>query len=279
MHAITPRYVLGHSDSELKRLATQSAFWDELTEDVLRRAGVAAGMHVLDLGSGAGDVAFIAARLTGPTGRVHGIDRSAQAVARANARATALGLSWCSFSVANVESFATEERFAPEERFDAIIGRLVLMYCVDPARTLRALARSLKAGGIVAFHEIVLNSMLSAPLVPLLARVTAWVLTAFARSGAELDMGLRLDATFRAAGLPPPELYAAARPVAGAESAGYAVLANVTRALMPAIEQFGIATAAEVDIDTLEARLREATIAADACFLSPVLVGGWARVS
>ena len=93
----------------------------------------------------------------------------------------------------------------------------------------------------------------------------------------EVDMGLRLDATFRAAGLPAPETFAAARPVAGAESAGYAVFAAVMRSLLPAIEKSGIATAAEVDIDTLADRLRDATVAADASWLSPVLVGAWSR--
>ena len=90
-------------------------------------------------------------------------------------------------------------------------------------------------------------------------------------------MGLRLDAVFRAAGLPPPKLHAAARTVAGVDSAGYAVLAAVVRSLLPALERFGVASAAEVDIDTLEARLRDATVTADACWLSPVMVGGWAR--
>ncbi|MFG3592400.1 hypothetical protein [Bradyrhizobium sp. RDI18] len=52
----------------------------------------------------------------------------------------------------------------------------------------------------------------------------------------------------------------------------------MARSLLPAFERFGIATAAEVDIDTLADRLRDATVAADACWLSPVLVGAWARI-
>jgi cyclopropane fatty-acyl-phospholipid synthase-like methyltransferase len=90
--AIQP-YVLGHSEDELRRLALQAAFWGELTEEVLRRAGIRAGMHVLDIGSGAGDVAILAARLVGPSGSVLGIDRSQDAVGRASARAAAEGLS------------------------------------------------------------------------------------------------------------------------------------------------------------------------------------------
>jgi SAM-dependent methyltransferase len=272
MHEAAQAYVLGHSETELRRLAMQAAFWGELTEEVLRRAGIGAGMHVLDLGSGAGDVAILAARLVGPAGSVLGIDRSEDAVERASQRAAAEGLSWCRFSVADVQTFETDQRF------DAVVGRLVLMYFGDPARTLRGLVRHLKPDGIVAFQEIVLNSIRSVPPLPLAGRVAQWVVAAFERAGAEVDMGLKLDATFRAAGLQPPECYAAARPVAGADSAGYAVFAAVVRALLPAIEKFGIATAAEVEIDTLAGRLRDETVAADACWLSPVLVGAWARI-
>jgi SAM-dependent methyltransferase len=273
MDAITPRsYVLGHCETELRRLAMQSAFWGELTEEIFRRAGIGVGMRVLDVGCGPGDVSFLAARLVGPSGSVLGIDRSEDAVKRASARAAEQGLGQCRFAAADVEAFETDQRF------DAVVGRLVLMYLKDPARTLRSLIRQLRPGGIVAFHEIILDSMLCVPPVPLLSRVVQWVITAFERSGAELNMGLKLDATFRAAGLSPPEPYAAARPVAGADSAGYAVLAGVTRSLLPAIEKLGIATPAEVAIDSLADRLREATVAADACWLSPVMVGAWARI-
>jgi SAM-dependent methyltransferase len=264
-------YVLGHSETELRRLAMQSAFFGELTEDVFGRAGIGTGMQVLDVGSGAGDVAFLAARLVGPTGSVLGIDRSEEAVKRASARAAAEGLGWCRFSVADVEAFETTERF------DAIVGRLVVMYFADPARTLRSLARHLVPGGVLAFHEIVISSVRTAPPIPLARRVTEWLVAAFERAGAEPDMGLKLDAVFRAAGLPRPQTHAAARLIAGEDSAGYAVFAGVTRSLLPAIERFGIATAAEVDIDTLADRMREATVAADACWLSPVMVGAWAR--
>jgi SAM-dependent methyltransferase len=269
----TRQYVLGHSDIELRRLAMQSAFWGELTEEVFRRAGIGVGMHVLDIGSGAGDVAFLAARLVGPSGSVLGIDRSEEAVRKASARAAAEGVGWCRFSVADAGAFETDRRF------DAIVGRLVLMYFPDPASTLRSLVRHLNPGGLLAFQEIVLNSMRSSvPSEPLTSRVVEWLIAAFERTGAEVDMGLKLDATFRAAGLPRPETYAAARPVAGPDSAGYTVLAAVTRALLPAFERFGIATAAEVDIDTLADRLRDETVAANACWLSPVLVGAWARI-
>lgn len=80
-------------------------------------------MRVLDLGSGAGDNALVASELVGPTGEVVGIDRSAQAVARATERARARGLSNVAFRVQDIQ-----DPWAGQELFDAVIGRLVLMY-------------------------------------------------------------------------------------------------------------------------------------------------------
>src|SRR2546430_5550796 len=79
-------YVLGESDAEFRRLEMQSAFVRDLTEDVLKRAGLRPGMRVLDIGSGIGDVALLAGGLVGPTGSVLGIDRSAAAVETAERR-------------------------------------------------------------------------------------------------------------------------------------------------------------------------------------------------
>lgn len=62
------------------------------TRAVLVQAGVGPGMRVLDLGCGAGDVAFVAADLIGAEGGIAGIDQSAEAVARARLRAERNGL-------------------------------------------------------------------------------------------------------------------------------------------------------------------------------------------
>ena len=62
-------YVLGHSDRELERLRLQAQLIDPITRQFLIEAGISPGMRVLDVGSGAGDVAFLAADLVGPPGR------------------------------------------------------------------------------------------------------------------------------------------------------------------------------------------------------------------
>jgi cyclopropane fatty-acyl-phospholipid synthase-like methyltransferase len=65
-----PTYALGRSDDEHARLTEQARFLRPLTERFLKKAGIAPGMTVLDVGSGVGDVAFLLAELVGPEGKV-----------------------------------------------------------------------------------------------------------------------------------------------------------------------------------------------------------------
>jgi SAM-dependent methyltransferase len=89
---------------------------------------------VLDVGSGSGDLAFLAARIVGPSGEVIGADKSPAAVATASRRAAALQLS----NVRFLEGDPAEMPF--EQPFDAVVGRLVLMYHPSPAESIRKLA-------------------------------------------------------------------------------------------------------------------------------------------
>jgi tRNA A58 N-methylase Trm61 len=77
-------YELGHGSHELERLDEQAQIVAPITLQLFREAGIAQGMRVLDVGSGAGHVAFLAAELVGPTGVVIGVDRAAVAVAAAH---------------------------------------------------------------------------------------------------------------------------------------------------------------------------------------------------
>ncbi len=67
-------YELGHSDRELKRLRLQAELIDPFTRQYYRDAGIEQGMRVLDVGSGGGDAALVAAELVGEAGEVVGVD-------------------------------------------------------------------------------------------------------------------------------------------------------------------------------------------------------------
>jgi ubiquinone/menaquinone biosynthesis C-methylase UbiE len=64
------QYAFAARAQEQRRLATQAELLDPLTERVFREVGLGTGMRVLELGSGAGDVAMLAARLVGREGEV-----------------------------------------------------------------------------------------------------------------------------------------------------------------------------------------------------------------
>ncbi|HEY8727995.1 MAG TPA: hypothetical protein VIL94_00320, partial [Acidothermaceae bacterium] len=64
----SPAYVLGHSDAEIRRLEIQARRIDPVTRRIFTAAGVGAGMRVLDVGSGAGDVALLVADVVGTGG-------------------------------------------------------------------------------------------------------------------------------------------------------------------------------------------------------------------
>src|SRR5260221_12423076 len=69
----------------------------------------------------------------------------------AKARARHQGFQRASFYVPSVEDFS------PTEPVDLVIGRYVLMYQPKPAAFIRAARRHVRAGGVVAFHEISLH--------------------------------------------------------------------------------------------------------------------------
>ena len=145
----TNDYPLAHTREELERLVHQGSFIGDLTEHVLHKAGLAAGMRVLDVGCGAGDVSFLAARFVGPAGTVIGLDKAPEAIRYAQQRAQQAGLDNVRFVAADLAEFQLNG-----EPVDSLIGRLVLMYFPDPAAVLRRLLAFVKPGGIVAFQEL-----------------------------------------------------------------------------------------------------------------------------
>src|ERR1700749_3867241 len=95
-------YPLGHTDAEHERLIRQAACVAPITERFFREAGIGPGQRVLDLGSGVGDVAMLAARLVGPSGEVVAIERDRNAISKASARVIEAGFHNVSFSESNV---------------------------------------------------------------------------------------------------------------------------------------------------------------------------------
>jgi len=266
-------YALGHSDRELERLALQARLIGPMTRRFFRDAGIVPGMRVLDVGSGAGDAAFLAAELVGDTGEVVGVDRSSAAVVVASRRAEAMSLHNVSFR----EGDPAEMTF--EQPFDAVVGRYVLVWQHDPATMLRKLVTHLRPGGVVVFHEPDFDSERSFPPVLTYDRCCHWVVAALRLSGADPQMGIKLHATFVAAGLPAPSMRLESVIAGGTNISDYVHLkTDVACSLAPEMERLGIATAGEVDIETLAERVLAEVTANSGVIVGRSEIGAWSRV-
>ncbi len=268
-------YVLGRSDAETRRLIQQGAFQRLFTQRFLATAGIEPGMRVLDVGSGAGDVALIAGELVGPTGSVVGVDVNANVLDVARARADASGHTWVSFLEGDCRQVELDGPF------DAVVGRLVLVHQPDPAAFVRALTTRLHPRGIVAFQEynFAPESLLQYPATPLWGQVWTWLTETLRGGGISSHAGYDLYLIFQEAGLPAPRLDLSAAIGGGPDWGGYEYAAETLRSLLPLTLKLGLATADEVDIDTLADRLRADTVASGGIVKAADLVGAWSQVA
>ncbi|HTS41643.1 MAG TPA: methyltransferase domain-containing protein [Xanthobacteraceae bacterium] len=246
-------YPFQSRDAERQRLIAQDRLVAPLTRRLLERAGIAAGMRVLDIGSGSGDVSFLVSRLVGPTGRVIGVDRDPAQVAFAEQRAKAEGLT-------NVQFMAKEfQDVTLDDNVDAIVGRLVLMYAANPIDALRRVLRNLRAGGVVALQESIIDydgPVFVEPPNCLAAKAVEWFRAGFKHAGVHARMGLRLFGMMRAAGLNPSTEIEMLTPIRqGPDGDLFNIITALVRSQLPAIMASGAATEREIDVETLEQRL------------------------
>jgi SAM-dependent methyltransferase len=113
-------------------------------------AGLAPGETVLDLGSGGGLDAFIAARRVGKRGKVIGVDATPEMVARASAAARKRGFENVEFLVGTMEKLPVADASV-----DVIISNCVISHSRDKAATFREARRALVPGGRMLIADLV----------------------------------------------------------------------------------------------------------------------------
>jgi ubiquinone/menaquinone biosynthesis C-methylase UbiE len=268
-----PGYQLGHDAAELDRLNMQGRLLAPATRMLLQAAGLGPGMRVLDLGSGSGDLAFVATDIVGPAGAVVGIDSSPEAVATAQARARHLGLGNAHFAVGDIREATADGPF------DAIVGRLVLMYLPDPVAVLRTQCTLLHPGGLIAPIEFDLATARSLPSTALLSQCLAWLDDTFKRAGIQPSLGSRLWAVLRDADVRPLGMLGVQPHFGPDDPAGPVLLAGIVRTMLPLIEQTGVATARQVAAETLRDRLAAEMSACGAVFAHPTMLTAWGKRS
>jgi ubiquinone/menaquinone biosynthesis C-methylase UbiE len=268
------RYVLGHSDFELGRLARQAQFLEPITREYFRLAGMAPGMRVLDVGSGTGAVAFLAADMVGPSGEVVGTDIAPAAISTARTAAIAGGHSQVSFREGDTGEMAFEKAF------DFVVGRYVLWAQAEPGEMLRKLTRHLRPGGVVLFHELDWSFVRSEPPVPIYDRCCRFIIDTFDQSNASLTGTVaRLHRAFLVAGLPSPTMHM--RTVIGdavSAEAWLRAVADIVITLKPAPEHPEVGTFANLEPDALADRLIREVASGGGIVVGRAEIGAWSRV-
>lgn len=258
-------YALGYSADEARRLARQADYLAPHTRRMLQAAGVRPNTRVLDLGTGGGDVALLAAEL-GAT--VVTVERDPTTIERTRPRLAGKPITPVQGDLHALTGV--------DGTFDVICGRLILMYLKDPGAIVRDLAaRYLQPGGAVGFLEYDFTPARLYPR-PAIVRDTIETFSKVLEGvGAATDLGLRLPQLLDAAGFEvstfDTALWSGVRPDAVAPE----MLAWSMRSVMPYAQKLGLAERVG-DIETLHDRLRGG-IRTEGTTIGPVIASVVAR--
>lgn len=122
-------------------------------------AKIKKGDIVIDLGSGAGNDAFIARHETGETGKVIGIDFTPEMIERARQNAEMRGLMNVEFRQGDIEKMPVTANTA-----DVIVSNCVLNLVPNKDGVFKEMFRVLKPGGHFSISDIVLEGELPQPI-------------------------------------------------------------------------------------------------------------------
>ena len=153
MTQLSSQQIIEGQRQDWNRVAGGWEKWDRFFEQnmtflnhrLVADARLRAGQHVLDLGSGTGYPALLAAQVVGTQGSVIGIDLAEAMLAAAGRKAKMLGLTNVSFHAGDVTTLPFRA-----SSFDAVTSRFCLMFLPEIPKAAAEIVRVLRPGSWVA---------------------------------------------------------------------------------------------------------------------------------
>jgi ubiquinone/menaquinone biosynthesis C-methylase UbiE len=239
---------------------------DEFFHRLLIDSGVRKGMRVLDVGCGTGGLSVMASELVGDAGEVVGFDISQDALSAAQKMVQEKCLPAVRFILADIANLPDNLGV-----FDVIIGRRVLMYQSNTARSIDSLLPFLSGNGKMVFQESDSTATsFSSPTLPLHTKVQNWIWETVAKEGGNTHIGMRLYSEMKNADLRISLLRAEA--ILHTYESG-SDLGWVAKMMAPRMIKYSVVTAEELDVETLEYRLQEERKKSDVPFIRDMAFG------
>jgi ubiquinone/menaquinone biosynthesis C-methylase UbiE len=141
------KQAIAESYNERSQIYDDSNWHVQICHQLLNYARVKPGQHILDIGTGTGHLAIMAAKLVGESGRVIGIDISPGMLECARQKADDLGLTNIEFKLVDAEQIGYSDN-----SFDRILCANTFPWLEHKAATLASWYRLLKPNGIIGVH-------------------------------------------------------------------------------------------------------------------------------
>ena len=194
-------YVIHGGVEGRERLRILSRVMQPTTLSLLYRVGIQPGMACLDAGSGGGDVTFDLARLTGPGGRVVGIDSDQTVIEIARCETAKRKLENVDFWLADIA------RSELKSDFDLVYARFLLTHLRDPGAVLSRMRQALRPGGVLVVEDIDFRGHFCHPDNPAFWRYVELYTETVRRRGGDANIGLRLPELLTEAGFEAIEMH------------------------------------------------------------------------
>jgi SAM-dependent methyltransferase len=188
------RYLLGDSRRETLRLRQQARLWDPVAHALFDRLNITRGWRALEIGPGQGSLHMeLRRRVRGPVDAVERSGAFASALRRRSAQD--------GFGQGTIWECDLIDAPLPRSAYDLIFARWVFLFLPDVEAHLRKLAAALKPGGRLAIEDYCRGSLRMVPEPPEWDRFLLADLAFFASQGGDANIGARLPALYKKAGL------------------------------------------------------------------------------